>query len=271
MLEYEFMRTAFMAGGVVAILAGAVGFFLVLRNLTFAGHALSHVGFAGAAGSALIGLSPLWGLLCFTLAAAVAMGLLGQRLRGRDVAVGIILSLSLGFGVLFLYLYSTHATQATAILFGNVLGIAPATVWTLLALSGASLVALAAMSRPLLFATLAPEMAEAKGVSLRLVSVLFLAIVAVAVAEAAQVVGVLLVFALMVGPAAAAQRLTSRLAPGIALSVALALAETWLGIALAYVTDWPATFWIVLVSCAAYFLALARPMNAAPPETGHAA
>ena len=199
MLEYEFMRTAFIAGGLAAIIAGSVGFFLVLRNLTFAGHALSHVGFAGATGSVLIGASPLWGLLAFTLVAGIAMGLLGDRLRGRDVAVGIILSLALGFGVLFLYLYSSHATQATAILFGNVLAVSPDMVWALLALTAVSLCALAALSRPLLFATLAPELAEAKGVSLRLVSALFLAIVAVAVAEAAQVVGVLLVFALMVG------------------------------------------------------------------------
>ncbi len=253
MLDYEFMRTAFAAGGIVAVVAGAAGFFLVLRNLTFAGHALSHVGFAGATGSVLIGVAPLWGLLAFTLAAAVAMGLLGDRLRGRDVAVGVVLSLALGFGVLFLYLYTTHATQATSILFGNVFAVDIDALWAMLALGVASLAALAAISRPLLFATLAPELAEAKGVSLRLVSVLFLAIVAVAVAEAAQVVGVLLVFALMVGPAAAALAITSRIGTGIALAVVLALIETWAGIALAYVSDWPATFWIVLLSCAVYF------------------
>lgn len=252
MFEYDFMRTAFMAGGLVAIVAGSVGYFLVLRNLTFAGHALSHVGFAGATGSVLIGTSALWGLLAFTLVAAIAMGLLGDRLRGRDVAVGIILSLALGFGVLFLSLYSTHATQATAILFGNILGISLETVWALLGLTGISLCALAAISRPLLFATLAPELAEAKGVSLRLISVLFLVIVAVAVAEASQVVGVLLVFALMVAPAATSLRLTSNIGLGITLAVVLALAETWLGIVLAYNTDWPTTFWIVLVSCAVY-------------------
>ena len=256
MFEYEFMRTAFLAGGLAAIIAGSVGFFLVLRNLTFAGHALSHVGFAGATGSVLIGANPLWGLLAFTLAAGIAMGLLGDRLRGRDVAVGIILSLAMGLGVLFLYLYSTHATQATAILFGNVLGVSVEMVWTLLGLTAVSMCALAALSRPLLFATLAPELAEAKGVSLRLVSVLFLAIVAVAVAEAAQVIGVLLVFALMVGPAATSLRLTSRVGWGIGLAVALAVSETWLGIALAYHTDWPTTFWIVLASCCAYFLSL---------------
>jgi len=258
MFEYDFMRTAFMAGGLVAIVAGSVGFFLVLRNLTFAGHALSHVGFAGATGSVLIGTSPLWGLLVLTLVAAIAMGLLGERLRGRDVAVGIILSLALGFGVLFLYLYSTHATQATAILFGNVLGVSLETMWALLVLTAVSLCALAAISRPLLFATLAPELAEAKGVSLRLMSVLVLVIVAVAVAEAAQVVGVLLVFALMVGPAAAALRLTSRVGWGVGLAVLLALAETWLGIALAYNTDWPTTFWIVTLSCTVYFISAAR-------------
>ena len=261
MFEYEFMRTAFMAGSLVAIVAGSVGFFLVLRNLTFAGHALSHVGFAGATGSVLIGTSPLWGLLALTLVAAVAMGLLGDRLRGRDVAVGIILSLALGFGVLFLYLYSTHATQATAILFGNVLGISRETVWALLGLTVVSLCALASILRPLLFATLAPELAEAKGVSLRLISVLFLIIVAVAVAEAAQVVGVLLVFVLMVGPAAASLRLTSSIAWGIGLAVVLALAETWLGLALAYTTDWPTSFWIVLLSCTVYFLTLVRWMG----------
>ncbi len=260
MLEYEFMRNAFMAGGAVAIVAGAVGFFLVLRNLTFAGHALSHVGFAGAAGSVLVGVGPLWGLLAFTLAAGIAMGLLGERLRGRDVAVGIILSLALGLGVLFLYFYTTHATQATAILFGNVLGVSAETVWALSGLSMISVGALGFISRPLLFATLAPELAEAKGVSLRLVSVLFLAVVAIAVAEAAQVVGVLLVFALMVGPAAAALRLTSRVAGGIGVAVL----SRWRrpGSASRWRTSPTGRrrFWIVVLSCSAYFLAMLYPL-----------
>lgn len=264
MLDYEFMRTAFIAGGIVAIVAGAVGWFLVLRHLTFAGHALGHVGFAGATGAALAGLAPLWGLLAFTLAAAVAMGLLGDRLRGRDVAVGVVLSLALGCGVLFLSLYRSHAAAATAILFGNVLGIGRAALPGLLALAVVSLAALAVIARPLLFATLAPDQAEAKGVSLRLISVLFLAIVAVAVAEAAQAVGVLLVFALMVGPAAAALRLTARIGSGVALSAGFALLAAWAGMALAYVTDWPPTFWIVTVSCAAYLASLLKRGDATP-------
>ncbi len=258
MLDYDFMRAAFAAGSVVAIVAGTVGFFLVLRNLTFAGHALSHVGFAGATGAILVGINPLWGLLAFTVTAAVAMGLLGERLRGRDVAVGIILALAMGFGVLFLRLYTTYASQATAILFGNVLGVSFDTLWSLIGMAVVSLAALGVISRPLVFSTLEPELAEAKGVSLRMISILFLVIVAVAVAEAVQVVGVLLVFALLVGPAAASLRLTTRLGWGVALAALLALLETWLGIAMAYVTDWPTSFWIVLLSCVVYFLSLAN-------------
>lgn len=269
MLEYDFMRTAFAAGTVVAIVAGAVGYFLVLHNLTFAGHALSHVGFAGATGALLVGMSPFWGLLVFTLCASTAMGLLGERLRGRDVAVGVILSLSLGLGVLFLSLYTAHATQATALLFGNVLGVSRESLADLVGLGAASLIALAMISRPLLFATLDPELAEAKGVSLRLISVLFLLIVGVAVAEAVQIVGILLVFALMVGPAAAALRLASGLKTGVLLSILLAVVQTWAGIALSYVTDWPPTFWITMLGSAVYLLSLLAPHAAT--KAAHAA
>ena len=261
MLEYDFMRSAFAAGLVVALVAGAVGYFLVLRQLAFAGHALSHVGFAGATGAFLLGLTPFWGMLALTLAASTAMGLIGERLRGRDIAVGVILSLSLGLGVLFLHLYTAYAAEATALLFGNVLAVSDENLRSLAALAVLSLLGLAAISRPLIFATLEPELAEAKGLSLRLVSVLFLLIVGIAVAEAAQVVGVLLVFALMVSPAATAQRLTTRLKTGVALAVLLALAETWAGIVLAYVTDAPPTFWITLLSSGAYLLALLAPQR----------
>ncbi len=252
MLEYDFMRTAFEAGTAVSIVAGAVGYFLVLRNLAFAGHALSHVGFAGATGAVLLGVTPFWGLLAFTVAGGIGMGLLGDQLRGRDIAVGIILSLSLGLGVLFLHLYTSYATQATALLFGNVLGVSAESLRDLCVLGVVTLGALIVISRPLIFATLDPELAAAKGVSLRRIAILFLVIVAVAVAEAVQIVGILLVFALMVGPAAAALRWTTRLRSGVALAVALAVIETWAGIALAYITDWPPSFWITFLSAAVY-------------------
>ncbi len=260
MLDYDFMRNAFAAAGIVAVVSGLVGYFLVLRGQTFAGHALSHVGFTGATGAFLIGVTPLWGLLAATLAAGLGMGFMGERLAQRDVAIGIVLALSLGFGLLFLHFYTAFATQATALLFGNVLAVDEETVWTLLALGVVSVVALAVIARPLLFASLQPELAEAKGVSLRLYSVLFLAIVAIATAECAQIVGVLLVFTLMVGPAASAQRLTRRVLPGLALSAALALAAAWLGITAAFYTDWPSSFWITALSAGGYVLTvLPRP------------
>src|SRR5438132_9358486 len=166
MLEYDFMRTAFAAATIVAIVAGLVGYFLVLRGQTFAGHALAHVGFTGATGAVLIGISPLAGLVLLTIIAGVGMGFLGERLAQRDVAIGIVLALSLGLGLLFLHFFTAFATQATALLFGNVLGVSERTLWTLLALAIVSLAGLAAISRPLLFASLQPELAEAKGVSL---------------------------------------------------------------------------------------------------------
>lgn len=259
MFTYDFMQNAFAAAGIVAVVSGFIGFFLVLRAQTFAGHALSHVGFAGATGAVLVGLPPLWGLIALTLVGGVGMGLLGERLYQRDVAIGIVLAMSLGLGVLFLNFFTAYATQAATLLFGNILGIDSATVWALLLVGITAIAALAVISRPLLFASLQPELAEAKGVSLRLVSVLFLGIVALGVAECAQIVGVLLVFALMVGPAAAAQRLTTRFWSGIGLSALLALSEAWLGLVLAYCTDWPTSFWITALSGGVYLTATALP------------
>jgi zinc/manganese transport system permease protein len=248
MLEYDFMRTAFAASGVAAVLAGTVGFFLVLRGQTFAGHALSHAGFTGATGAVLFGFSPLAGLVGFTFVAGIGMGLFGEKLAHRDVAIGMMLSLSLGLGLLFLHFYTAAATQAAALLFGNVLGVDQSALLTLLLLAILSLAALALIGRPLVFASLQAELAEARGVPIRFVSAAFLAIVAVAVAECAQIVGILLVFTLMVGPAAAAMNLSRRLPLAVALSAGLALAEAWGGLTLAFYTDWPTSFWITALS-----------------------
>jgi zinc/manganese transport system permease protein len=256
MFEYEFMQNAFAASGIVAVLAGVVGYFLVLRGQTFAGHALSHVGFTGATGAVLVGMSPLWGMIGFTLVAGIGMGALGEKLTGRDVAIGVILTLSLGFGLLFLHFFTAYASQATALLFGNVLGVNHETLVVLAGLAVVSLGALAVIMRPLLFASLQPELAEAKGVSLRLVSILFLAITALAVAASTQIVGVLLVFALMVGPAAAAQNVATRLSTGVLLSAVFALGQAWLGLTLAYYTDWPTSFWITILAAGVYGLSL---------------
>jgi zinc/manganese transport system permease protein len=255
-LDHDFMLRAFAASGIVAVIAGMVGVFLVMRGQTFAGHALSHVGFAGATAAGLAGLSPLGGMVAFTLAAGIGMGALGEKLSGRDVAVGIVLALSLGFGLLFLHYYTSFATQASALLFGNVLAVSADTLVTLAVLGAVALAALAAISRPLLFATLQPELAEARGVSQRKVGILFMAIVAITVSASVQIVGVLLVFTLMVGPAAAAERLTTRLGAGALIAAAIALAEAWLGIVIAYYTDWPVSFCITALSALAYFAAV---------------
>ena len=252
MFSYDFMLRAFAASGIVAVVAGTVGYFIVLRGQTFAGHALSHIGFTGATGAALIGVSPLGGLIAFVVAAGVAMGLLGERISNRDVTIGIVMSVSLGFGLLFLSLTTTHATAATTLLFGNVLAVTPSMLQTLALLGVITLAALAVISRPLVFASLQPELAEAKGVSIRLVGTLFLALVALATAQSIQIVGVLLVFTLMVGQPAAAQLLTNRLGFGVTLAAGLALAQAWLGIVVAFYTNWPTSFWITTLSALVY-------------------
>ena len=255
MLEFDFMRNAFAAAGVAAVVSGVVGYFLVLRGQTFAGHALGHIGFAGATGAVLIGLAPVWGMVGFTVAAGIGMGLMGERLSNRDVAIGVVLALALGFGLLFLHYYTAFATQATALLFGNVLAVDWSMIGTLMALGVITLGGVATIMRPLIFASLQPELAEAKGVPLRFVGTFFLAVVALAVSESAQIVGILLVFSLMVGPPATAQRLVRGLWSGIALSALLALTESWLGLVIAYYTDWPVSFCIAVLSALGYFVA----------------
>ena len=258
MFTYDFMQNAFAAALLVAIVSGATGYFLVLRGQSFAGHALGHVGFAGATGAILVGASPFWGLILVTTLGGALMGFLGERLAERDVAIGMVLSLALGLGLLFLNFFTGTSVRATSLLFGNVLGVDAPTVWRMAGAAVLTLAALAFLSRPLLFASMRPELAEAQGVDLRLVSVAFLGLVGVAVAEAVQVVGVLLVFTLMVGPAATAQRLTPQFATGLAVSVALAAVQAASGVALAYLTDWPTSFWISMLGILFYALAMLK-------------
>lgn len=251
MFGYDFMRNAFAACAAVSLVCGCIGYILVLRREVFAGHALSHVAFPGATGAALLGLSPVLGLTAFTLAAGVGLAALGERAQ-RDVAIGIVLSFSLGLGLLFLHFYTGPAGSTTSLLFGNVLGISRAAVLTLTAMSLACLSALGAMARPLLFASLQPDLAEARGIRTGLVSALFMMTVALAIAETAQIVGILLVFALLIAPAAAAAALTRTVLAGIVVSIAVALAVSWVALALSFYTDWPASFWITALGTGAY-------------------
>jgi zinc/manganese transport system permease protein len=248
----EFMRHALLAGGVAAVLCGAVGYFVVLRGLSFATDTLTHVGFAGAAGAAVIGLSPVLGLLGLTALMAVALGGLEQRLRGRDVVVGMILVLTLGLGLFFLRLYRGYSNETYALLFGAILALSPRDVVVVAVGAVIALAALVALFRPLLFASLDDELAEARGVPVRAVSVGFLLVLAVAVAVAVQVIGALLAVALLIAPAATAQQLTIRPAATLLLSAGIALGVTWAGLALAFWQPYPVSFFITSLSTLGY-------------------
>jgi zinc/manganese transport system permease protein len=252
LLHYDFMVHAFEAGTIVAIVAGSIGYFVVLRASAFAAHALSHIGFAGAAGAVVLGLSPVVGLLAFTLASGVTIGALGNRVRGRDVTIGIVLAWTLGLGVLFISLYRGYATEAYALLFGQILGISATDVAITLFAGVVTMAALIAVYRPLLFSSVDSDLASAKGVPVTALSIAFMAILAVAVTEAVQVVGVLLIFALIVTPAAIAVRFTSRPMVAIVTGIGLALAFTWAGLAIAYYSPHPVSFFITSLAFAAY-------------------
>jgi zinc/manganese transport system permease protein len=254
MLEFPAFQNAFLAGTLVGIVAGCVGYFLLLRGLTFAGHALSHVGFAGAAGALVVGVEPIFGLLAFTLLAGIGIGAMGKRLDERDVTIGVIMTLLLAFGSLFIAVYHGYAEQAYSVLFGTVMGISRMDVWVTGVLCLIVLGGLAAVFQRLLFCSYDPQVAEARGVSVKILSMVFMVFVAVTVSMSVQVVGVLLIFTLLVGPAAAAMQLSASPGRAIFISVALAVSYTWLGIYWAIRDDYPVTFCITAIAFAAYLV-----------------
>ena len=253
LLQYEFVQNAFLAGTIVAIVTAVIGYFVVLRSQAFAGHALSHIGFAGATGAAILGISSFLGTFAFTLLAALGMGALGERVRGRDLEIGMVLSFALGLGVLFLSVYTRYATATVNILFGSILSVARSDVLLMLCCGIATLLLTSFLYRPLLFASIDPEVALARGVPVRMLSVLFMFLLAITISEAVQVVGVLLVFALLVAPAATAGRLTHQPFTAIVLSVALGLIFTWSGLILAFVARLPVSFYIAALAALSYF------------------
>lgn len=253
LFSYHFMVNAFRAGTIAALAAALIGWFAVLRRESFAAHTLAIAGVPGAAGATLLGASATGGSMLFCALAALAIAAFprGQGARGfseEPAVIGVVQALALASGFLFVSLYHGLLTGTDALLFGNVLGIADAQVLALGSVTLGTLVGLAAIARPLLFASIDPLVAAAHGVRVRLLSALFLLLLGLAAAEASQIVGALLVFALLVLPAATAQRLTARPLTGLALSAALALAATWLGLVLAYYTPYPASFYITTIA-----------------------
>ena len=258
MLVYDFMRQALLAGTILSIVVGLVGYFVVLRHQAFAGEALSDVAFTGALGGAAFGINPFVSLIVTTSFVALVMGGFGERLRGRDVAIGTVLAWVLGLGVLFLSLFTAHASGAgtgfsgVTVLFGNILGTSIEQVRVLALISGGAILILLFIARPLLFASLDPDVAAARGVPVRMLGLVFMLLLAVTVSEATQAVGALLVFALLLLPAAIAHQIISR--PFVALTLAAVLAVTisWLGIAIGFYTGYPSSVCISLLAFMSY-------------------
>jgi zinc/manganese transport system permease protein len=259
LVSYHFMVNALEAGTAVAVLAGAIGWFMVLRRQTFAGHTLSVIAFPGAAGASLAGLPLAFGYFGACAAGALALAGVSADRSGSNsresAATGTVQAFALGLGFLFVGLYHGLLNGIDALLFGTFLGVSNDQVVTLVCVASAALVLLAAAGRPLLFASLDGEVARAAGVPVRALSLGFLLLLGLAVGATSQITGALLVFALLVAPAAAAQQLTARPLAGLLLSVALGLVVTWLGLALAYFSIYPAGFFITSLAFAVYVAA----------------
>ena len=247
----SFMVNTWTAGTIVAAVAGVVGFFVVARGAPFMAHAVPHGAFAGAAGAILIGADPLLGLGVFATAAALTISFLGRRARS-DVITALTLVMMLAFGSLFLSRSSQYSGEVFALLFGQILGVSSAEIVPMLILGVICLIAVAVSYRPLLLTSVIPDMAPARGIDPQVIGVVFALIVACATTTSVPVVGALLMFALLVGPPAAARLLVKQAHYAILLSLVLTLATVWSSIALAYVSDWPVGFFVTSVGAALY-------------------
>jgi zinc/manganese transport system permease protein len=266
LLSYHFMLNALRAGTIVAVLSGAIGWFMVLRRQSFAGHTLAVIGFPGAAGATWLGLSTGAGYFGFCIAGALVIAALaghrGSGLAdsgGRDgdesAVIGTVQAVALACGFVFVNQYQGFLNGLTGLLFGTITGVSDAQVLALLVAGTGCLLVLLVLGRPLLFSSVDPDVAEARGVPVRLVGAAFLVLLAVAAAGTSQVTGSLLVFALLVTPAATASRLTARPALGLLLSVLIAVAVTWLGEGIAFFSPYPIGFWVTTLAFAAFLLA----------------
>jgi zinc/manganese transport system permease protein len=259
LLEYHFMVNALLAGSVVAVMAGLVGWVMVLRGETFAGHTLAMMAFPGASGAALIGVPAAWGYYAFCGTGALALGRLSaprHRSWGeRSANTGIVQALALALGFLFVSLYGGVLGDLESLLFGNLLGVSDGQLLALLGVSIAAVALLAAGGRALLFSSVDREAAEARGVPVRGLSIAFALVLGLTVAATSQITGVLLVFALLVAPAASAQALTTRPLLSLGITIVLGLLVVWVGLGISYFSVYPAGFFITASAFALYLLA----------------
>ncbi len=261
LLEFHFMRNALLAGTIVAVLAAVVGWFMVLRQQSFAGHTLSVVGFPGAAGAVWLGLSASVGYFVFAIVAAILIAAragseAGGARREESSLIGVLQAYALACGLLFVSLYKGFLGGLNGLLFGNFLGITDGQVVTLLVLAVIALAVMAVIGRPLLFTSVDGAVAASRGVPTRLLSTVYLLLLAITTAEVSQITGALLVFALLVMPAAAAQRLTAAPWRSIGLAVILGLLVTWLGLGVAYFSIYPIGFFVTTFGFSVYLLAI---------------
>jgi len=240
-----FMVHAWLSASMAAVLCAFTGFFVVLRGSAFAAHALPKAGFAGAAGAVLLGVNPVWGLMVFAGGGALTMGWLGRRERG-DVVTALVLVAALGTGVLFLSLTNRYATGAYALLFGQIVGVSAGQVWLTAILGFVCLLAVAVLYRPLLLASVSREVAESRGIPVGLVEMAFLFVLGLVAAVTVPIVGALLCFALLVGPAAASGYLTCHPGKAVALSVVFCLVAVWVSLILAFFSGWPVGFFVAV-------------------------
>jgi zinc/manganese transport system permease protein len=258
LFAYHFMQNAFSAGMLVALMAGVVGYFMVLRGQSFAGHTMSSVGFAGATGVSLLGWSPIFGLLLSCTVAAIGIGFLSDRRHqtamGNGVAVGTIQTFFLGLGILFIQLSHSYTENIYAVLFGSVLGISDRDVELTIVTTVVTLAGVIAIARPLLFTSIDPDVADARGVPVRLLDYVFSILLGFTVAQSVQVVGVLLIFGLLVTPAAIAVQITASPYLAIGISILLALLFTCIGLSVAYFTPCPVGFLITGLAFGTYIL-----------------
>jgi zinc/manganese transport system permease protein len=246
-----FMTNTWIVATIVAVVAGVVGFFVVLRGSAFVADALPTGAFAGAAGASLIGVNTLLGLGVFSLLGALGIGWLGRRGR-HDVAVALALVVMLGLGSLFLSFSVEYAPEIYSLLFGEVLGISVNEIAPVAVLGAVCVVAILVMYRPLLLSSVMPELGEARGVRAYRIEMCFLVVLALATSMALPVVGALLIFSLMIGPPAAARSLTDRPLVAMGLSVVIALGTVWAAIAVSYHTNWPVGFFVGTIAAVCY-------------------
>jgi zinc/manganese transport system permease protein len=256
-LQSPFMRNALIGGSLVAVAAGLLGYFVITRQNAFAAHALAHIGFPGATGAILVGAPITLGLAVFCVGGGLLIGLFGRRVADREMATGTILALATALGVLFASLASANAGTTTSVLFGNLLAISRDQLLIFTAFTAFVVLTLAVLARPLVFASVDPEVAEARGVPVRALGLAFVVLLALTITMAVQVVGTLLLFALVVTPAATALRITARPARVAGLAVALALASVWGGLVLSAMVDLPPSFFIVSLAVLAWVGVLA--------------